>query len=80
MEEISLEDAIEELKRHKTNETDHYRDCGRCSRALEVAIKCLEKENNKSFEEINEEMMEKYLTRRKIIEIFDFIRDKILEE
>ena len=79
MEEISLEDAIEELKRHKANETDHYRDCGRCSRALDVAIKCLEKENNKSFEEINEEMMEKYLTRRKIIEIFDFIRDKMLE-
>ncbi len=46
MEEMNLENVIKELKRHKATETDHYRDCGECSRALEVAINHLEKENS----------------------------------
>lgn len=76
MEEMSLEEVIKELERHKTNETDHYKDCGRCSRALEVAIKCLKKENNKSFEERNEEMVEGYLISKDMHELIKEIKEK----
>ena len=95
MEEINLENVIKELKRHKATETDHYRDCGNCSRALEVAIKCLEKENNKSFEEKNEELIVQYLTKKadiqdiidtahywqdKYLNLLDLIKTKLKEE
>ena len=82
IEAMNLEKAIEVLKVHKVNETDHYRDCGIVSRALEIAIKCLERENNKSFEEKNEELMDKYLTKKAdiqdIINTAHYWQDKYL--
>ena len=79
IETMNLERAIEVLKVHKVNETDHYRDCGECSRALEVAINHLEKENSKS-DDIQDIIDTAHYWQDKYLNLLDLIKTKLKEE
>ena len=79
MEEMNLENVIKELKRHKENETDHYKDCGMCSRALEVAIKCLEKENSKS-DDIQDIIDTAHYWQDKYLNLLELVETELKEE
>ena len=76
---MDLRSVIKELKRHKENETDHYRDCGKCSRALEVAIKCLEKENSKS-DDIQDIIDTAHYWQDEYLHLLELIETKLKEE
>ena len=76
---MNLERAIEVLKSHKENETDHYRDCGIVSRALEVAINHLEKENSKS-DDIQDIIDTAHYWQDKCLNLLDLIETKLKEE
>ena len=79
IEAMDLERAIEVLKVHKVNETDHYRDCGECSRALEVAINHLEKENSKS-DDIQDIIDTAHYWQDKCLNLLELIKTKLKEE